>query len=286
MKQRTLFADDPDALLDPGPGKTARRGGALFERQEGNMTQKILFLGGGSPFMMKAVIHNLENAGYEVISVSPETQDFSGRQDEADTFVLFLGPSLLERTDILARLNTLCGEEGRLLFLIGTEEEQEQCVNTLSGDAVAASFTKPLDIRSFVSAVGRATARADTKELHTILLVDDDGDYLKLVNAWLSRQYRVVMVNSGMQAITYLANNLPDLILLDYAMPVTSGPQVLEMIRSEPRTSGVPVIFLTGKDDRESLMKVLELEPDGYILKSIAKRALLSRLDEFFKEKA
>ena len=286
MKQRTLFADDPDALLDPGPGKTARRGGALFERQEGNMTQKILFLGGGSPFMMKAVIHNLENAGYEVISVSPETQDFSGRQDEADTFVLFLGPSLLERTDILARLNTLCGEEGRLLFLIGTEEEQEQCVNTLSGDAVAASFTKPLDIRSFVSAVGRATARADTKELHTILLVDDDGDYLKLVNAWLSRQYRVVMVNSGMQAITYLANNLPDLILLDYAMPVTSGPQVLEMIRSEPRTSGVPVIFLTGKDDRESLMKVLELEPDGYILKSIAKRALLSRLDEFFMEKA
>ena len=115
-----------------------------------------------------------------------------------------------------------------------------------------------------------------------ILLVDDDPDYLKLVSRWLSGRYRVVIVNSGMQAITFLGANRPDLILLDYSMPVTTGPQVLEMIRSEQSTQNIPVIFLTGKDDSESVRRVLELKPNGYILKNINRDALIERLEEFF----
>ena len=83
----------------------------------------------------------------------------------------------------------------------------------------------------------------------------------------------------------YIADNKPDLILLDYEMPVTSGPQVLEMIRSETKTDTIPVIFLTGKGDRESVMKVLALKPDGYLLKSMEKAALLKSLEEFFEKK-
>ena len=83
----------------------------------------------------------------------------------------------------------------------------------------------------------------------------------------------------------YIADNKPDLILLDYEMPVTSGPQVLEMIRSETKTDTIPVIFLTGKGDRESVLKVLALKPDGYLLKSMDKAALLKSLEEFFEKK-
>ena len=83
----------------------------------------------------------------------------------------------------------------------------------------------------------------------------------------------------------YIADNKPDLILLDYEMSVTSGPQVLEMIRSETKTDTIPVIFLTGKGDRESVLKVLALKPDGYLLKSMEKAALLKSLEEFFEKK-
>ena len=83
----------------------------------------------------------------------------------------------------------------------------------------------------------------------------------------------------------YIADNKPDLILLDYEMPVTSGPQVLEMIRSETKTDTIPVIFLTGKGDRESVLKVLALKPDGYLRKSMEKAALLKSLEEFFEKK-
>lgn len=83
----------------------------------------------------------------------------------------------------------------------------------------------------------------------------------------------------------YIADNRPDLILLDYEMPVISGPQVLEMIRSETKVDSIPVIFLTGKGDRESVMKVLELKPDGYLLKTTDKAALLKSLEDFFEKR-
>ena len=83
----------------------------------------------------------------------------------------------------------------------------------------------------------------------------------------------------------YIADNSPDLILLDYEMPVTSGPQLLEMIRSEPKLDSTPVIFLTGKGDRESVLKVLSLKPDGYLLKSMPRENILAAVEDFFEKK-
>ena len=65
-------------------------------------------------------------------------------------------------------------------------------------------------------------------------------------------------------------------------MPVTSGPQVLEMLRADEETKAIPVIFLTGKSDRESVMAVLSLKPEGYFLKSIEREELLNNLKDFF----
>lgn len=90
------------------------------------------------------------------------------------------------------------------------------------------------------------------------------------------------MANSGMAAITWLVSNHADLILLDYEMPITSGPQVLEMIRSDPELADIPIIFLTDVDDKESIMKVLELKPADYLLKTIDKKELQDKINNFF----
>ena len=90
------------------------------------------------------------------------------------------------------------------------------------------------------------------------------------------------MANSGLQAIKWLGKNKVDLILLDHEMPVTNGPQVLEMLRSDEETRNIPVIFLTGKRDKESVMAVVALKPEGYFLKDIKKDELLEKLQEFF----
>lgn len=63
------------------------------------------------------------------------------------------------------------------------------------------------------------------------------------------------------------------------------GRQVLEMIRSEPDFSTVPVIFLTGKNDKESVMKVTALKPDGYLLKTMEPDKIVQTIDDFFEKR-
>ena len=126
---------------------------------------------------------------------------------------------------------------------------------------------------------------ASMEKRKSILIVDDDVSYMSMIMEWLKEKYRVSLANSGMEAITWLAGNTPDLILLDYEMPITPGPQVLQMIQSSVKTADIPVIFLTGKSDRDSILSVLALKPAGYLLKSIDKDGLNKELDEFFAKK-
>ena len=113
-------------------------------------------------------------------------------------------------------------------------------------------------------------------------MVDDDGTMLRTLKLWLSDKYQVYMANSGMNAISVLAKKKVDLILLDYEMPVASGPQVLEMLRSDPATKDLPVMFLTAKNDRESVMSVMGLKPEKYLLKTMPPDVLLRNIEEFF----
>ena len=117
-----------------------------------------------------------------------------------------------------------------------------------------------------------------------VIVVDDDVTNLKMAGTILSKNnMRVTALKSGQALLNFIAeNDSPDLILLDYEMPVTSGPQVLEMIRSETKVDHVPVMFLTGKGDRESVLKVVGLKPEGYLLKNLPREKILDSLEEFF----
>ena len=88
-----------------------------------------------------------------------------------------------------------------------------------------------------------------------------------------------------MNALTLLVKNKIDLVLLDYEMPVVSGAQVLGMIRSEPATKDTPVIMLTAKDDKESVMSVLSLKPEKYMLKSMPPGMWVKEIDDFFRSR-
>ena len=145
------------------------------------------------------------------------------------------------------------------------------------------ALTRPLNVKDLIAVMEDDSLEADRKK--TILVIDDDATYLRSIHDWLSGKYQVVMVNSGMNALTYLASHKPDLILLDYSMPVADGPMVMEMIRSDMNLSKIPIIFLTGKSDRESVSKVLELRPAGYLLKSLNPYQLVKSVDHFFEKR-
>ena len=122
---------------------------------------------------------------------------------------------------------------------------------------------------------------SDRKHIH---VVDDDPVMLKLIRAYLRDDYKVSIVNSGKIAIELLLKCRPDLILLDYMMPLFNGANVLRIVRSKPETADIPVFFLTGQTDTETVAECLSYHPDGYIVKPIAKTALLEKLQNFFEE--
>ncbi len=114
-----------------------------------------------------------------------------------------------------------------------------------------------------------------------LLLIDDDPLYLKMVRGWLSEKYLITVVKSGVQALAYLEGHTADLILLDYDMPGMSGSQVFEQIRQNPATAGIPVIFLTGRSDRESVERVMGQSPEGYLLKTMNRDSIVNAIDSF-----
>ncbi len=250
------------------------------------MEKKVIMIRNGASFMVNAIVKNLEEAGYSVMPVDATVAAVNGGRKESDIFLLYLGDYVFDASDLLVYLKDLCVEEEKLLILLGTPAEMATVETTISPALIAARFERPLDIKKLLDTLARLMQVNDENaRKKNILLVDDDNTFQKTVKTWLAGKYRVTILSSGAQALMYIADNKPDLILLDYEMPVISGPQVLEMIRSETKVEAIPVIFLTGKGDRESVMKVLALKPDGYLLKSMDQAALLKALDDFFEKK-
>ena len=118
-----------------------------------------------------------------------------------------------------------------------------------------------------------------------VLVVDDSDFMLKAMSDLLREDYEVLTAKSGMSAIRGITLDRPDLILLDYEMPVCDGSQVLGMIRSEKEFADIPVIFLTSKVDKESVSKVIALKPEGYLSKSMPPETVKKEVDHFFEKK-
>lgn len=119
-----------------------------------------------------------------------------------------------------------------------------------------------------------------------ILVVDDSATVRQAMQGLLEADYQVSLAPSGLSAIRSITLNHPDLILLDYEMPVCDGKQVLEMIRADEDIADIPVIFLTGRGDKESIQKVISLKPAGYLVKTLKPEDIKNNIDQFFQARA
>lgn len=117
-----------------------------------------------------------------------------------------------------------------------------------------------------------------------VLLVDDSLVVQQSICRLLNEDYDVSTADSGVAAIRTITLNRPDLVLLDYEMPICDGKQTLEMLRSEPSFADIPVIFLTSKSDPESVRQVMSLRPAGYLLKTFKPEEIRKKINAFFEK--
>lgn len=116
-----------------------------------------------------------------------------------------------------------------------------------------------------------------------ILAVDDSAFTLSRITDALGKNYDMVTVNSGARALKYLDKNKPDLILLDIRMPIRDGFDILREIRATEDRADIPIIMLTAMEDKQSVMKSIELGICDYVLKPFAPDDLLERVQRILE---
>ena len=101
-----------------------------------------------------------------------------------------------------------------------------------------------------------------------LLVVEDDKDISNMLQIYFNGQgYEVDIARRGSTALEKTRHNLPNLIILDIMLPDIDGFEVCRILRTNTRTSHVPVIFLTQKDERSDKLAGLELGADDYVTK-------------------
>ncbi len=283
---------------------------------------KVLFITEKVSFISEGIINHLKAQDFEVLTVKPDVTAISnflkednGNDEEAidpevaallsqesgegekgaaapaegekkdipRIFILYLQGEDNLMIDVLGYIRDLVEDRGIRFFVIGTQEEIDTVIGK-KADYVAQLYTRPVDLSELIKRLQKEGEAVDKlKEFKSILIVDDDATALRSMKNLLATHYKILVANSGMNAITILAKNKVDLILLDFEMPIVNGPKVLEMIRSDPNTANIPVMFLTAKGDKRSIMEVLRFKPEKYLLKTMLPKDIIDSIDEFFK---
>ena len=244
--------------------------------------QNILVVMEKNSFLPRAMMEQIKELNYNPISCELDIQQISKLKEEFEVVLLYMEGEGNDKTQEIVYLRDKAVEEDLPIFYIG--EETSVLREILPNHILQEVFERPIDVKACAKKMDEFIKEHGKHIKKKILVVDDSGVMLRNVKRWLEDKYQVILANSGAMAIKYLATNRPDLVLLDYEMPVVDGSQVLEMIRTETEFCDVPVIFLTGKNDKESIMKVLELKPEGYLLKSMEPNQIVKAIDDFFEK--
>lgn len=117
-----------------------------------------------------------------------------------------------------------------------------------------------------------------------ILAVDDTAIVLTRISDTLRNDYKVITVNSGVRALKYLEQEKPDLILLDIQMPQKNGIETLREIRAMKGRADIPVVMLTGVEDKDTVLESAKLGIRDYILKPFYSDDLLKRIRRVFEQ--
>ena len=249
------------------------------------VNKNILFIEGRQGFISQAIANRLQQKKYSVKCVSDEISDITAKRNESDVIIYYACGADDHIMMVTRYLTELVLNLRKTVCVVGDPEDVAITRTLPFSDKFYAFYERPFDLEILLEDISEIfDTRMEYERKKTVLVVDDDPDYLKIITGWLKYNFKAEGVRSGEEALKYLEVVRPDIILLDYEMPDMDGYQVFDQIRKNPLTYRIPVIFLTGNNEREPVMRILKKKPDGYLLKTTHKDELIDTLDRFFAE--
>ena len=122
----------------------------------------------------------------------------------------------------------------------------------------------------------------------TVLLVDDNEPHLELLEVYMEDlpEVRAVTATNGLEALTRVAEESPDVILLDIMMPKMSGFEVCKRLKADPKTRDIAVVMVTALNETGDIERAAECGADDYISKPIDRKALVALVRNVLDAKA
>ncbi|MCH5282145.1 MAG: response regulator [Treponema sp.] len=262
------------------------------------MAEGILFIAENSQnFLVKALLKSFKDSEFDVgfclpYKVEVEVRlatDYSPR-----IIILYLERIGSSDNNFFSYIKSVMKREPNKyqLYFIGNKGEINQAYEIIGRHHVRHAFERPVDTEDLFKVLKHNSGDyALSEAVHkyeinpdklTILVIDDEVIQLHAMERWLQKSYNVLTEKSGTDGIALLKQYKVDMILLDYEMPILSGFEVFQLLKSDPETERIPIVFLTANNDSEIVRQVVELKPAGYLLKNTAPGILLQRIDEIF----
>lgn len=171
-----------------------------------------------------------------------------------------------------------------VIFLTGMEDQTTvlKCI----GKGADAYLVKPVLRKRLVTKIEEIFDKyKEYKSDKTILMIDDDVEFLKIAKIKLSKYYRILTVNSAKTAFDYLTNHTVDLVISDYFMPLYDGKSVLNILKKREGTKNIPIIIVSALPKDEVTMACAKLLPDGILSKPVVIDDILAMINSLIGKK-
>lgn len=254
----------------------------VMQHEWNKFDKRIAIIGNPNEFLAKGMGEAFKSRNFRVYLCGPTVTAISQLPPETHLYI-YIVDSVSEHAALLTYLRDIIYERKICVFPICQKSEIAEIDKLIPINNLAKVYPRPVNAKEIVEEINNLyeNIKVETR-LKTVLIVDDDPEYLRHIQQILHKHYKTYIANSGASALMILSKYPADLVLLDYQMPVLDGVQTMEAIKTEPATANIPVMFLTGKQDTASVAKAVSLHPEKYILKTTAAHELLAILSDFF----
>lgn len=207
------------------------------------------------------------------------------RATNSDTSVLGTGVGLTLTQQLVALMSgeisvTSKEGEGSCFTIVLPLEEGS------SRTKLAEKVSKSSPVTPLASSKGDTSVVASDKEdLPLLLIVEDNVDVATYLEKILSSAYEIILAKDGLTGIDLAIENCPDIIISDVMMPGVDGYELCQLLKSDRRTSHIPIILLTAKADEKNKLAGLTYGADAYLTKPFNREELLLRMKNLQKLK-
>lgn len=251
-----------------------------------NRPKNILVIGKKGEFLTESMVNDLKWRGFNALKTESDVTEISKIKEEVYLYVVIV-EAVVEARPILVYLRDQVFDKQLHICLICHRGDDSQILGILPKEDIAQIYYRPVNLKEVGADLERIYKRTKGEaKKKSILLIDDDAVFLKRTAGVLKGKgdFKVYMVTSGASAVLLMAKHHVDLILLDYEMPIIDGPKVYQMIKAEPDLSGIPIMFLSGHADVESVKTAVQLKPERYISKTLKAEDFVKLIKEFFQD--